>query len=140
MTWTTRRVPGSTRTGDVVDDRIAIVAHAVLGRNLVILHAGGRKRRADANLFLVAVGRHALGHHILAELRLLLIGQAAHDGARHAAHGSTDRAADDGAADGTGGSAGRSAARLGEGADRGEGDKNSACKQDLLGHVSAPRL
>jgi hypothetical protein len=93
----------------------------------------------DADLFLVAVGRNALGHDILAELRLLLVGEAAHDRARHAADGRANRTANDGAADSAGGCTGGGTAGLSEGANRGEGHENSACKQDLLGHLSAPK-
>jgi hypothetical protein len=71
-------------------------------------------------------------------LRLLLIGKAAHDGARHAADGCANRATDNGATNGTRGRTGRSAAGLSKSANRGKGHKNGACKQDFLRHVSAP--
>src|SRR5215207_1960627 len=131
---------GLDQNRSVIHNRVAVVGDAILLRDLIVLHAGGREGRTDADLFLVAVGRNALGHHILAELRLLLIGETAHNRARHAADGCADRTANDGAAHGAGGCTGSDAAGLSEGANRREGHENSACKQDLLGHLSAPRL
>src|SRR5829696_5639711 len=78
----------------VVHDRIAVVANAVLGRDLVIGHAGRRQRRTDADLLGVVIGRYAALDHVVAELRPLLVGQTADDRAADAADDGANRPAD----------------------------------------------
>src|SRR6187200_3584735 len=94
----------------LVDDRIAIVANAVLSRDLVVGHAARRQPGADAHLLGVVVGRYAALDHVAAELGPLLVGDAADDRAADAADDGTDRPADDRPADRAGRGAGRRAA------------------------------
>jgi hypothetical protein len=84
----------------------------------MIGHAGFRENRANANFFPIGVGRNLLGGHILTELRLLLVGNAANDRTRDTAYRGADRTTDDSAANGARCGTRCGAAGLSEGASR----------------------
>ena len=69
-----------------------------------------------------------------------VVGDAAYDGAGHAADSRTDRTADDRTADRARGRTGRGAARLGKGGRRGKRGKDGACEKDLLRHGMTPEF
>jgi hypothetical protein len=74
----------------------------------------------------------------LAELWLLLIGNATDDGTRHATYGRADRTADDCTTNSTRSRTGGSTTRLRECSSRGESGENNAGKKDLLRHELTP--
>src|SRR5215210_4049725 len=85
--------------GAIVDHRIAVIAHPVLGRDLVILDAAGRQHGAHADLVLVPVRGTAGGCGVLPEAGLLLVREPAHDGATDTPDDRADRPAHDCTAD-----------------------------------------
>lgn len=80
----------------LVHDGVAVLARAVLGRDLVVLDALGRQHGANLDLLAVTIGRATLLNHVLAKTRPLLDTEDSSDPADHpadhAAHDAADRA------------------------------------------------
>jgi hypothetical protein len=81
----------------VVHHRVAIIAHAIFRRHVVIADAGLRQDRADPDVLAISIGGTVLFDDIAVKARTLIDAQNAVNSSDHAA----DDTADDGA-DGTG--------------------------------------
>src|SRR3954469_14948069 len=85
--------------GALVHDGVAVTLDPILRRNLVVLDTGGRQGGVDDDIALVSVGRHALSHDVLVELRGLLVREAARNRAYAGTDDCANRSADDRSAD-----------------------------------------
>src|SRR5947209_12766090 len=86
--------------GTIVHHGVAILRRAVFARDLVIGHAAGGKLRADPHLALIAIRRMVPLHHVAAETRPRVVGDAARRCTRRSTDRSTDRSADSATDDG----------------------------------------
>jgi hypothetical protein len=55
--------------GAIVDDRVAIVGHAILARHVVIGDAARRQILADPDLTVIAIGRNVAFRNVAAKAR-----------------------------------------------------------------------
>src|SRR3569832_1450661 len=84
--------PGIDQDRAGIDDRIAIIADAILGGNFIVGHACFRQHRTDADVLAIVIGGVVTFGNIAVEARALVDAQHTGDAADHA----TDDAADNG--------------------------------------------